>query len=77
MNTYLEDMQALSVQNRTFAVLGNGSWAPQSTKLMEAKLKEMKNTRLITDNFTIKSSLKEDHMEALKELAKKIAEELK
>lgn len=28
MDNYLEDMKALSLQNRTIAVLGNGSWAP-------------------------------------------------
>lgn len=42
MDNYLEDMKALSLQNRTIAVLGNGSWAPQATKLISAKIKEMK-----------------------------------
>lgn len=27
MDNYLEDMKALSLQNRTIAVLGNGSWS--------------------------------------------------
>ena len=77
MDNYLEDMKALAVQNRTFAVLGNGSWAPQSAKLIEAKLSEMKNIRLITENFAVKSTLKTEHTQLLKELAGKIAEELK
>ncbi|MBC5687582.1 FprA family A-type flavoprotein [Mediterraneibacter sp. NSJ-55] len=77
MDNYLEDMKALAVQNRTFAVLGNGSWAPQSAKLIESKLGEMKNIRLITENFAVKSALKTEHTQLLKELAEKIAEELK
>ena len=30
----LEDLKALSLQNRTFALIENGSWAPMSAKLM-------------------------------------------
>ena len=37
MHSYLEDMKALSLQNRTIAVLGNGTWAPQSSKLISVK----------------------------------------
>ena len=40
MDNYLEDMKALALQNRTIALLGNGSWAPQSTKLMTSKIGE-------------------------------------
>ena len=53
MDNYLEDMKALSLQNRTIAVLGNGSWAPQATKLISAKIKEMKNMRLLEASVTI------------------------
>ena len=60
MDNYLEDMKALSLQNRTIAVLGNGSWAPQATKLISAKIKEMKNMRLLEASVTIKSSLAEE-----------------
>ena len=57
MANYLEDMKALMVQGRTVAVLGNGSWAPQSAKLMEAKLAELKNMTLLTENFAVKWAL--------------------
>ena len=48
MANYLDDMKALNVQNRTVAVLGNGTWAPMSAKLMEAKIGEMKNMTILT-----------------------------
>jgi len=67
MDNYLEDMKALSLQNRTIAVLGNGSWAPQATKLISAKIKEMKNMRLLEASVTIKSSLKEAQLEEIAE----------
>ena len=76
MDNYLEDMKALSMQNRTIAVLGNGSWAPQATKLISAKIKEMKNMRLLEASVTIKSSLKEAQLEELNSLSRQIAEEV-
>ena len=76
MDNYLEDMKALSLQNRTIAVLGNGSWAPQATKLISAKIKEMKNMRLLEASVTIKSSLKEAQLEELNSLSTQIAEEV-
>lgn len=76
MDNYLEDMKALSLQNRTIAVLGNGSWAPQATKLISAKIKEMKNMRLLEAFVTIKSSLKEAQLEELNSLSRQIAEEV-
>lgn len=76
MDNYLEDMKALSLKNRTIAVLGNGSWAPQATKLISAKIKEMKNMRLLEASVTIKSSLKEAQLEELNSLSRQIAEEV-
>lgn len=76
MDNYLEDMKALSLQNRTIAVLGNGSWAPQATKLISAKIKEMKNMRLLEASVTIKSSLKGAQLEELNSLSRQIAEEV-
>ncbi len=74
MANYLDDMKALMVQGRTVAVLGNGSWAPQSAKLMEAKLAELKNMTLLTENFAVKSALHDSQMEQLQELCTKITD---
>ena len=76
MDNYLEDMKALALKNRTIAVLGNGSWAPQSTKLISTKISEMKDMSLMVANVTIKSSVKDEQMEELKSLARQIAEEV-
>ena len=67
MANYLEDMKALMVQGRTVAVLGNA-------KLMEAKLAELKNMTLLTENFAVKSALHDSQMEQLQELCTKITD---
>lgn len=76
MDNYLEDMKALALSNRTAAVLGNGTWAPQSTKLISAKIGEMKNMRLLETSVTIKSAVKDSQMEEIGSLARQIAEEV-
>lgn len=76
MVNYLDDMKALNVQNRTVAVMGNGTWAPTSAKQMEEKLKDMKNMTLLTENFAMKSSLKDEQMGTMDELVEKLAAEL-
>lgn len=76
MANYLDDMKALNVQNRTVAVLGNGTWAPMSAKLMEAKIGEMKNMTILTENFAMKSSLKDSQMEEMDVLAARLAKEI-
>ena len=76
MSNLLEDMNALGIKNRTVAVLGNGTWAPTSAKLMEARLTEMKGMTLLTENFAVKSALQDDQLEDLDELCAKITETL-
>ena len=76
MSNLLEDMNALGIKNRTVAVLGNGTWATTSAKLMEARLAEMKGMTLLTENFAVKSALQDDQLEDLDELCAKITETL-
>lgn len=76
MANYLEDMKALNVQNRTAAVLGNGTWAPVSAKQMTEKLSQLKNMTLLTDNFTVKSALLDAQMDELQTLCRFVADSL-
>ena len=48
MLNYIMDMKALNLQKRTFALIENGSWAPQSGKLMRELLDEMKEMTVLT-----------------------------
>lgn len=75
MHYLLDDMKALTVQNKKVAVIENGSWAPQSGKLMQGMIAEMKNMELIGDKVTIRSSLADPA--SLYALADAIAETVK
>lgn len=73
----LHDMQALNLQNRTVALIENGSWAPASGKQVRAMLEGMKNMRLLEPTVTIRSSLKEDSLVGLEQLQKALLASLK
>ena len=57
ISRFIEDMKALSVQNRTFALAENGTWAPVTAKQMRAELETFKNCRVLDTVLTIRSAL--------------------
>ncbi|WP_029323827.1 FprA family A-type flavoprotein [Butyrivibrio sp. AE3004] len=59
MENFLSDCASLMVQNRTFALAQNGTWAPASGKLMTEKLQCLKNVKIVEPMLTIKSALHE------------------
>ena len=76
MEHVLLDMKALNLQNRTVALLDNGSWASTASKQMKAILETMKNMTVLETSVSLKSSLKDGQLEVLETLAGKIAEEI-
>ena len=60
MEAFLNDMKALAVQNRTVGLIENGTWAPQSGKLILKKLEEMKNITVLEKTISIKSAMKKE-----------------
>lgn len=77
MLNYLEDMKALNVQNRTFGILGNGSWACKSDVLMRDFLENhMKNITVLEESLTLNSSMNEMKLPEMDALADSIAESL-
>ncbi len=73
----LHDLKAHAFQNRTWALIENGSWAPQSGKLMRAMIEEMKDMTVLGDTFTLKSDMKPEQEKELAELADLIVANLK
>ena len=76
METALLDLAAPNLQNRTVAILENGSWAATSGKLMTEILSQLKNITFLGDKLTIRSSLKEDQLAALDALADALAQSM-
>ena len=70
MENLVSDMKALTVQNKKVAVIENGTWAPQSGKLLREAFAGMKNMEVIGETLTIKSAA--FSMEALDRLADEI-----
>lgn len=69
----LHDLKAHCLQNRTWALIENGSWAPQSGKLMRAELEQMKDITIVGDTVSLKSAATAVQEEQLADLADALA----
>ena len=76
MENLIHDIVAHNIQNRKVAVIENGSWAPQAGRLMTELLSQIKNTEFISSGVSIKSAVKSEKREELKNLAKAIIESM-
>lgn len=65
----LLDLKAHGFQRRIWALIENGSWAPQSGKLMRAALEEMKEMTIVGDTLSLKSAMQPSQEEQLIALA--------
>ena len=78
MLNFLEDMKALNVQNRVFALIENGSWAIRSGDLIHRFLdEEMKTITVLNERVTVASHLGENQEEDLGLLADAVADSLR
>lgn len=58
IKNFLNDMKALNVQNRTVALIQNGSWAPKSGELMKDFFEnELKRMTVLDETISIHSAL--------------------
>ena len=73
MEALLSDLVAHNLQNRTVALLENGSWAPTSGKLMRDMLSKCKNMNILDTGLTIRSALKEGQIPQLEAVADALA----
>lgn len=77
MHDYLMHLKGLNLQNRTFALIENGSWAPKSGDLMQKFVdEELKNMTVLGDRLSIASALHADKAAELESLADAIVESM-
>lgn len=76
MEAYLSDIKALNLQNRTVAVIDNGTWAATAGKQMIGILEGMKNMTILENPISIKSALAENQLGALEALADELAKQV-
>ena len=72
MEDFLSHLKAKNFQKRTVALIENGSWAPVAAKKMQEYLASMKEIAICEPVVTIRSSMKEDTLIRLEELAEEL-----
>ncbi len=69
MRNFIEGLIERNYQNRTLAFIENGSWSPQAAKVMKAMFEKSKNICYVDNVITIHSSMSENNIIEVKELA--------
>ena len=75
MRDFIEHLTERGYQNRTVALMENGSWAPQATKIMKNMLADSKKLTLLEPTVTIKSALSAESNEQLEALANELCKD--
>lgn len=76
METLLLDLKAHALKNRTVATMENGSWAPQSGKLMREILSSMQGITLLDETVSLRSTVKPGNLTEIDALASALAADL-
>ena len=73
MRTYLDKLTERNFQNRTVAMIENGSWAPAGIKVMKEKLEKSKDITYTENNITIRSAMSEENVKEIGRLADELS----
>ena len=76
MENLIREIVNHNIQNKTFAIVENGSWAPVSGDLIKKELETIKNTKFIENKLTVKSALKSAQTDEIKTFIKAIADDI-
>ena len=69
MNEFLNHLTERQFQNKTIALIENGTWAPVAAKLMKEKLANSKNIKFVEPEVKILSALTEENKKQINEVA--------
>ncbi len=73
MDYFLHRLKERNFQKRKVGIIENGSWAPSAGKCMKNILQDMKDIEIIEPVITIKSTMTDDNLEQMKNLADEIS----
>ena len=76
MENFLLDLKSHNFQNRTVAVIDNGTWAATAGKQMREIVGAMKNMTVLENSVSLKSSVKETQRAELETLADTLAADI-
>jgi len=69
MREFLEELIERNFQNRTVALIENGSWAPVAARTIKKKLENSKNLKFIEPVITVRAALNEESKRQIEVLA--------
>ena len=72
MREFLNNLAERSFQNKTIALIENGSWSATAGNVMKKMLSECRNIQWIEPVITIASSMNKQNIEELNQLAEKL-----
>lgn len=75
MNTFVDSLTERNYQNRKIGIIENGSWAPMVAKNIKEKFAKSKNITFVEPTVKIISSLSEENLVQIDELAKELTKE--
>lgn len=75
MSEFLEHLAERNFQNKTIAIMENGSWAPMAAKVMKEKLTGCKNITYVEPTIRILSSMNDENKEQIKKVAEILTQE--
>ncbi len=74
MHHFILDLVERNFQNKTVALIENGTWAPMAAKVMKGMLEKCKNLDII-DTVTIKSAMTAENREQIAALARELSKD--
>ena len=72
MRDFIEHLTERNYQNRTIAMMENGSWAPMAIKTMKNMFEGSQKLHFTENNVTIKSALSEESREQIEAMANEL-----
>ena len=69
MLAFVNKLVAKGYKNRKIAIIENGSWAPSAARTIKPIVEQLKDITFVEPVVTIKSSLKEEDLPKLQQLA--------
>lgn len=69
MREFLDHLTERNFQNRTVALIENGSWAPMAAKVMSGTLEKCKNLTYAETTVTLRSAVNDETIKSLEKLA--------
>ena len=72
MHTFIDHLVERNWQNKTVALIENGTWAPMAAKIMKDKLSGLKNITFVEPTVKLMSAVKPENVEQIKKVSEQL-----